>query len=562
MENKWKFKKTSSVKGRVPLTAQEVSYWKKNLAKILKLGVELEFNLVEKKNGTCKGTSYTCPCIHYGKFDRQCWSTCTLEPQCSTKPEKSKCANADKTVCNSKCSTCNHFHFKCLKLNCSSFTSACFNCDEFVINCNNCNYLFDPNKNPNAIREACRAELAPSGSYGVVSKSGVHNIVTDGSLLGDKGCEIVTTGRRIDYYEFHKMIKNIIDQAVKRGAYVNERCSIHMHVLASYYGKVPGSSSLKINEMERSMPEIILANLHQLLRRYQNAITWMTTGLDNPERLTRWEKFRVSVLPFSPVSKHMIQIRDSIIDAAGGSKYGWVNYKFCEFDTDNNDVSRLHTEIRVMDGILAPSAVAAVACMYYALFIKAVEISRYGLLDIDSDNWIERATEIKNAILNNNSTWEEGNATGRFSNTKDLFKYTKTLVADSFELLVQLKHILTSVGPAYEILEKLAEAPCSIRRCDGKTWEQIEEALAIELTEEGLFEYTFKKIIDTRELTEESNIEMWLFKVAKLLQQDKEVNNLNESFEDIHRHVVKLFEEKQSNGEVIWSPKIGSAILI
>lgn len=560
MENKWKFKKTSTVKGREPLTAQEVNYWKKSLEKILKIGTELEFNLPEKKNGTCKGTSYTCPCVSYGDVDKTCWSTCAIESTCSIKPEKSKCSNANKTICNSKCNTCTHFHFKCIKLNCSGFISPCFNCEDFKINCFECNYLFDPTKNPDAIREACRNELAPSGSYGVVSKSGVHNIVTDGSLT-NKGCEIITTGRRVDYYEFHKMIKNIIDQAVKRGAYVNERCSVHMHGLASYYGKIPGANSVKISEMERSMPEIILANLHQLLRRYQNAITWMSTGLDNPEKLTRWEKFRVSTLPISPAIKHMLNVRDRIIDIAGGSKYGWVNYKFCEFDPDDHNVSRLHIELRVMDGILSPSAISAMACLYYALFIKSVEISRYGLLEIDND-WLAVATEIKESLLNNNSTWEEGNATGRFSDTKNLHKYTKTLVSDSFELLVQLKHILSSVGPAYEVLEKLAEEPCSIRRCDGKSWEQIENELAINLTEEGLLEYTLKKIIDTREITDEITLNNWLLKVSQVIKQDEEVNLNNDTFEEIHNKVTTIFKEKQSNGEMIWSTKIGSIILI
>jgi len=561
MENKWKFKKISTVKGREPLTAQEVNYWKASLARILKIGTEMEFNLLEKKNGTCKGTNYTCPCVNYGKEDKTCWSTCSIESQCSMRAEKSKCSNAGSTKCNSKCNTCNYFHFKCLGLNCSGFVSPCFNCETFKIDCFNCNYLFDPNKNPNAIREACRAELAPSGSYGVVSKSGVHNIVTDGSLLGDKGAEIITTGRRVDYYEFHKMIKNIIDQAVKRGAYVNERCSIHMHGLASYYGKVPGANSVKISEMERSMPEIILANLHQLLRRYQNAITWMSTGLDSPERLTRWEKFRVSTLPISPDTKHMITVRDRIIDAAGGSKYGWVNYKFCEFDPEDSNVNRLHIELRVMDGILSPSAVSAMACLYYALFIKSVEISRYGLLELDND-WLDAAAEIKEALLNNNSTWEEGNTIGRFSNTKNLYKYTKTLVSDSFELIAQLKHILSSVGPAYEVLEKLAEEPCSIRRCDGKTWEQIENELEVVLTEEGVIDYAFKKIIDTREVTEELNLESWLLSVSRLIQQDTEVNILFESFESMYKRIKELFEEKQCNGEMIWSGKIGSVISI
>lgn len=557
---------------RQPLTAQEVNYWKRSLARLLKVGLEFEFNLPEQKStGTCKGKSYTCPCVHWGKEDYLCWTKCVNEPKCATTHNLHTCAAVTYECREEDCATCTSFSFSCIGSDCSNHIPACVSCNNFKTNCIECEHRFDPSKNPDSIREECTRKFNPSGSYGIVSASGVHDVVTDGSLLGKKGMEVITTGRRIDYYEFYKMASNIISESVGRGAYTNERCSIHMHILNSYYGKTPtagpggtqpgGGGSSRISELERSLPEIVLANAHQLLRRYQNAITWMTTGLDDPNHLTRWEKFRVSILDISAIINNMREVCEKVVHQSGGNKYGWANYKFCEFDKQG-DVRKLHVEIRTMDGLLAPSAVAAVACLYYAIFIKAVEISRYGVLEAGSSEWLAQSKIVKNALMNNCTTWDEGNKNGRFSDTSNLAKYTDILVAESFELISQLKHILTPVGPAYDVLEKLAETPCSIRRCDGLSWEEIESQLVVKLTEEGELEYEIKKIIDTREVKGVKSVREWMVNVASLIKSNTSLSMKDEPIEDITEKVNTHFMDKQSNGEMIWADKIGSVISI
>lgn len=544
------------------LTAQDVDYWKRNLSRILKIGAEFEFNLPDKATGTCKGKSFTCPCVKYGSEEHDCWTRCLNDSMCSSVPHTSRCENYNEACSVKKCGDCKDYKFKCIGITCSNIVAQCVNCDEFELDCKSCEHRFDPNKNPDAIRQSCVNTFKPSGSYGVVADSGVHNITTDGSLLGKKGMEIITTGRRVDYWEFYEMTKKIIDTAVSRGGYCNERCSVHMHGLASYYGKVPGSgSSSRISELERSVPEIVLANLHQLFRRYQNAITWMTSGLDDPNHLTRWEKFRVSLLPVSAIGKNMREVTEEVQRVSGGTKYGWANYKFCSFD-HNGDVDRLHVEVRVMDGLLAPSAVSAFACLYYALFIKAIELSRYGVIRMGNDERCAIAHKVKDALMNNCSDWQEGNKYGRFSNTEKVHKYTEVLVAESFELIAQLKHILASVGPAYEVLEKMAEMPCSIRRCEGQSWEDIENALKIELTEEGQFEYHVKRLIDTRDIINKSTPAEWVEAVAENLHRIKELNPNGNSVDEMKDKVAIHVEDRQADGEMIWAGRIGSMINI
>jgi hypothetical protein len=353
------------------------------------------------------------------------------------------CDKAANTCVDADCKACKFFTPKCNGVNCVNFISYCYVCSEFKTDCADCKYKYDPDKNPDSIRQHLQNELKPNNSYGQVAESGVHSITTDGSLLGKKGAEIITVGRRVDYWEFYKMANNIITRASKRGAYLNERCSTHMHALASYYGKVvPNQEKAgipgRVNEMERDMPEIILANLHQLVRRYQNAMTWMVMGLDEPKRMTRWEKFRVSVLPVSAVMHSMREVQEKVSANSGGNKYGWINYNQIEF-AGSGDVRRFHVEFRAADGIMSPSAIAAIACMYYALVIKAVEISRYGVVEIGDQAWLEQTMEVKNALLNNMKGYQDGD---RFSDTRELYRYHDILVGESLDLVRQLKSIL------------------------------------------------------------------------------------------------------------------------
>jgi len=561
-KNKWSFYRLLS---KPLLTTEEVAYWKTALSKILKVGMEFEFNLPEKKTGTCKGENPTCPCSKLMQ-EEMCWQECLYTENCKTsRKSTSLCLNVTETCTSEDCKTCTLFKFKCNSIYCPNFTSKCFMCNELSRDCTNCEFRFDPNLSPESIRKKLSDELKPNNTYGIVNDSGVHSITTDGSLLGKKGAEIITVGRRVDYWEFYKMSKRIIDSATSRGAYINERCSLHMHLLASYYNKVlrgsdngdDGGVPNRVSEMERDMPEIILANIHQLVRRYQNAMTWMTMGLDEPERMTRWEKFRVSVLNSSAVLLSMPEVAEEVSRQAGGNKYSWVNYKQIEF-TPVGNIRRFHIEMRAADGILCPSAVAAIACMYYAIVIKAVEISRYGIVEVGDQEWLSRAIEIKSALMNNMKGYNEED---RFSNTKNLYKYHDVLISESLDLVRQLKSILIKIGPAYEVLEKLAEAPVAIRRCNGQSIPRIEKDLEIVLNEEDKMAISVGEVITLNQVSECTSMEEWISTVCSLLEKDPEIQkNFNKT--NIKKTVADFIENKGNAGELVWSNRIGAPILI
>ena len=435
-------------------------------------------------------------------------------------------------------------------------------CTEYKRDCKTCSFVYDPDKNPKNIRQRLNYEFNPNNTYGLINPTGVHSITTDGSLLGEKGAEVITVGRRVDYWEFYKMAKNINEQTTTRGGYINERCSTHMHLLASYYEKVVPSDHNnsvpnRVSELERDMPEIILANLHQLVRRYQNAITWMLMGLNEPDRMTRWEKFRVSVLPTSAILNSMREVKSIVADQAGGTKYGWINYNQVKFNS-SGDVRRFHVEFRAADSLLSHSAIAAIACMYYALLIKAVEISRYGIVEVGNKEWLEHAQMVKNSLMNNVKGYQEGD---RFSDTSTLRPYYDFLISEAFELVRQLKHILIEIGPAYEVLEKLAEAPCALRRCNGDSWEQIEQDLSVLMDEEGKTEVDIREIIDLRHISECKNLTEWIKEVSKVLCANPQ-SKTAKTESGLKHSIHKFIENKQSDGELIWSNSIGAPVFI
>lgn len=547
------------------LSPANVLYWR-SVKSILKVGVEFEFNL-PNQTGTCKGDSKTCPCIHMN--DNKCWKECQNLPICKEVPAFNRCINKTQRCKSEDCTKCGNYKLICNGIFCPDFSSMCFSCEKFETNCNNCEDRYDPDKNPSEIRKMVADKLNPSHCYGLVSGVGVHSITKDGSLLGDRGMEVITVGRRVDYWEFYNMSKKIIDLATSRGAYVNERCSTHMHLLASYYGKLgPDSKAVdttgnipgvpnSINELEKDMPEIILANFHQLCRRYQNAMTWMTIALDDSNRMTRWEKFRASILHISAILDNMQKVKEIVSRSAGDTKYGWVNYNNVRFSKDGN-ITRFHVEMRGADGILSPSAIAALSCMYYALFIKAVEISRYGVLEVGDNEWMNQAKIIKEALLNNlPGPGQFGD--NRFSDTTNLMQYADTLRTEGYDLIKQLKHILIKLGPSYHVLEKLVERPIAIRRCDGETWEEIEESLETPMSRENQFEMKMNEFIDLRLIDECKNLEEWIQAVSSTLKEDPEFVTDNI---DVEKDITIYVEKRKSEGELIWSESLGSAVTI
>lgn len=562
---KWQFFKSNL---RPALTAEEVTYFRRSLAQTLKAGVEVELNMPKEASGKCHGDNTICACKH-SKADT-CWMVCANKEDCMSRRDPATCKYINECKkcpdLNNGHTDCPEYQFHCPNILCNNFVSACFSCGLFEKDCDSCPDKFDEKNDPSHLRNCIIRELAPTKNYGRVGATGVHSVVTDGSLLGSGGAEIITNGRRVQYLEFYKMFKNILEVATKHGAWTNERCSIHVHLLATYYANVAKQLNNKsipnnIEELEKPIPEIVLANFHQLIRRYQNSLTWMTLGLKDPNYLRRWEKFSVSVLEFSAMTSKMEMVSDQISNACrtetgGGSKYSFVNYLLSHFNEDG-DVTRLHVEMRQSDCILCPSVLAAMPCLYYSLLIKACEISRHGLLKVGDKVWLDRAKTIKAAILNNMSSWGDSKSPkGRLSDTSSLYRYYDILIEESMEMVHQVKHILNTLGPVYDVLISLAERPVALRRCDGASWEEIEQAIAVPINTVTLFETSIDELVSLRIVDECKNLDEWKIEVTHELVEEYD----DMPARDLNNNLSKYVEYCFNNGKFLWSESLGTVM--
>lgn len=537
--DKWQFYNTPT---RFPLSEEEVRYWKAIAEKTLKVGIEFEFNLPDQK-GVCRGDSVLCPCKY---MSDDCWKSCANTKVCASLPVSKMsfytCASKTDRCTQEKCVNCKEYRFKCIGITCVDFVGYCVVCDKFIKSCSECEKRYIPEKDPRLVREKLQTDFAPSRRYGQVSPSGVVDIKTDGSLRGDGGAEIITIGRRVDYWEFLKMTARILERMKSAGAFINERTGSHMHVLTSYIDR-------DNTELERPMPQIILANFHQLVRRYQNALTWMTMALSDPDHMTRWEKFRVSVLGVSPVTRDVAQMRDEVHRISGGKKYGFVNYDNVVFD-EHNDVSCFHVEFREADSTMCPSFYAALACLHYSFVIKAIEISRYGLLKVGDENWLKKALAMKNLILNGTGAWEDA----RVSDTSKVLDHKDFFIGEAVDLIRQMKSILIKVGPAYTVLERLARKPVSLRRIEGESWEQIENGIAIPMSEADLIHDKLRELIDLQRIVQCADMDEWVGEVGSVLAEQR----IEFSGESIRDYMNNRLRE----GQIIWSDSLGCPIIV
>ena len=196
--------------------------------------------------------------------------------------------------------------------------------------------------------------------------------------------------------------------------------------------------------------------------------------------------------------------------------------------------------------------------MYYALVIKAVEISRYGVVEVGDQAWLEQTQEVKSALLNNIKGYQDGD---RFSDTSNLNQYYDILIGESLDLVRQLKSILIKIGPAYEVLEKLAERPCALRRCDGQSWEGIEKDLEVIMNEEGKLDIALSEIVTLNQVSECKDIIEWVQVTGQVLRKDSNlsIDEDNATIEDIIRSFV---DKNREDGKLVWSNKIGAPIMI
>ncbi len=549
---------------RPVLSRGEFVYWYDFLPKVLKMGTEHEINLPNAEKALVADD--TTPCRHIRKA---CSGDCAnleecLEGRhpafCTTRVDRESslegaaaCPAQDEGDADA-CKGCDEWFLYCRARNCASYVPFCSICPSFQ-RVGDAIEKTDVRRDAETIRQEMQVLLQPSEFVGQVGKTGALEVKRDDSLINNGGIEVPTVGRRVHWESFYGMCKDIIYPIVKHGGFVSERCSQHYHVLAGYLpGAVnPKHRGVQVSDLESPMPEIVLANFHQLQRRYELAMFWIMSAGESMEHLTRWAKFRQSLYRFSALSAKMSQVREEMSNSivsmrqSQKGKYASTTYQFCRFD-DAGDVATFHIENRIADGVLSPAVATAWGMLCYGMVLKAVRLSQYGILEAGSAAYREIVKEIQPHIIDGSSRdWGED----RFGNTVGLVKYFPWLQENAKEMITLLKPELSGMGPAYEILLHLAETPCSLRLVRGDTWEKIEADLYQEHSE-STRSYTgaeeeLREAVDLASIIECEDLNTWIEEIAAYLGRNP-------------AETQQIVQEMVMHGEYRWSDPIGGLI--
>ena len=442
------------------IDVQEHRYWRKTFDKLLKIGVELEFNLRLKK-GTCIGFNTDCICKHieecspvpcvFQTVNSDVGPVCNLYPK---QPNLKVCA--DKK-CNYNCDKCDQAEPRpCLGQNCIQYTPICVQCDNNTVDCVHCNDYIKNGGKSNEVRQELAETLKATESFGVVGPTGVLQVVKDGSLTHG-GLEIPTVGRRFDFKTFVDMLRVIMSRARDAGGYFDERCSTHVHILTEYYTKVSNqngqyrhpdeNASFNISGLERNIPDIILKNIVQIWKQHEVAIFWMSCGLAEAEHMTRWGKFRCPIMDISIVHD-LSDILGQVEAITGKSKYASLNIRNTKFDG-----SRLHLEFRTMDAVNSPTYITAMCAIFQAIILRAVDISVGGLLDVKPSDKKRRLLEI---LVNGIGRGYDG---ARTSNTASVFEFQADYINLANEFIDFITPTLPVTRQEMAVIRKIAEKP-------------------------------------------------------------------------------------------------------
>ena len=541
---------------RPPLTREQFLYWSDFLPKVLKIGTEFEIELpspqeglhVDDADATCIRAADACA------KDCSNLETCLVNRHpdlCLTREsgkfmgEPFTCPAKDSFDTQS-CVECPAWELNCRKSLCSMFTPYCLVCPSFQ-RTGKVPEAMDIRRSPEAIRSEMKQLLQPTEFVGKIGKKGVLEVKKDNSLPNG-GIEVPTVGRRVHWNSFYNMCQGIIDPIVERGGFVNERCGQHFHILAGYLKDGRHFSS----ELEESLPETILANLHQLHRRYELAMFWITSAGKSLQTLTRWARFRQSIFKYSALSHKMSRVQEQLardILCMGGSnqkgKYAAVAYHFCEFD-EEGDVSTFHIENRIADGALSAAVVTAWAMLYYALVMKAVRLSQYGIMEVGNKEYIAQVKEIKPRLIDGERREFSNHRT---ANTSELgIACRNWLRENAKEMVGFLKPELHNLGPSYDILMSLADKPCSMRLIEGQTWTDIERSFTDDFYKGSLdFENEIIEVVDLAGIVDCENLVSWVEEVAAYLGRQPE-------------EISPMIQQLLQSGRYRWSGPIGALI--
>ena len=302
-----------------------------------------------------------------------------------------------------------------------------------------------------------RHDLSPSGTVEQLGVNGVWDVQTEHC-----GVEIRVVGRQPYFPALQKQYKAIMDTLLQRGARPRPTCGLHYHLLT------PG--------LAEPMPEIIVANLWNLTRRYAPELKFISSAGHGREALCRRRNHNShrELVRRSPGSQSMAAIQQVLKESRVVPEHqNFLNLEHLRF-TDTGDVFPFHIEFRYPDAHLSATAVTATTFLFLSMLLKAVDLSCYGVIHVGKIRPWRRKREIMDMLSNNDGAL----ATSDTSGISD--EIIEELRQGAYELLDLLSPAFDRFenNPALDVLLALAETPISLLRCAGYDAPQIEAFLS------------------------------------------------------------------------------------
>ena len=336
-------------------------------------------------------------------------------------------------------------------------------------------------------------DLTNLGRYGVLDVIGEHC-----------GLEIQIIGRQ-PYYPALLQQYHDLFALLPPGIRARPTCGLHYHALAI--------------GLAEPVPEIILANIWNLVRRYAPNLRFLTSAGASREALCRRRNYasHLEMVRHTPGVYSMRDIQRILHDSKQVPEHqNFLNLEHVTF-TDAGIVRDFHLEFRFPDADLSPTSIVAKAFLFLAIVLKAVELSQYGVIHVGYIRDWRRKCQLLDWLSNND---------GKLA-TSDTSHITEEIIEElrvgCRELLELLKPIFDrwEHNPSFEVLSLLAETPLSLLRASGRDWSEIEALLAERTaTLAGELDGTDKKLmrcLELAELTGFSAIEAWKWTAAREL---------------------------------------------
>ncbi len=283
-------------------------------------------------------------------------------------------------------------------------------------------------------------------------------------------------------------------------------CGLHFHILGT--------------GLAEEIPEIILANLWNIARLFAPGLKFITSAGENRQALCRRRQNNAhqEFMRLSPEKKSMAEIQAVLKKSIIVPEHqNFFNIEHVCFNASGN-ISNFHLEFRFPDGDLCPVSITAKTFLFMTMMLKAVEISKFGLLKVDSGS-LETNNRLMDMISNNNGKLATSDTSAVDDTTLEEYRN------NAQSLLLFLKSIFLLLDNSGElILQQLASEPVSLRRSQGQNWEKIENELLSHIPPHPALDstdYELIKIIELGLLTGLANKSCWLEAAARFLHLPK-----------------------------------------